>query len=61
MTLRGRPLRGYGAQLLRKAPVATGGGGDPTPGGATDVILKAGSTSGGILLAGGAGYIKKAG
>jgi hypothetical protein len=36
--------------------------GDTTPGGSTDVILRAGSTNGGFLRAGGTnGYIKKAG
>jgi hypothetical protein len=34
--------------------------GDATPGGAANVVLRAGGSSG-ILKAGGAGYIKKAG
>ena len=34
---------------------------DTTPGGATDVITLSGTTTSGILLSGGAGYIKKSG
>ena len=34
---------------------------DRSPGGVGNVILLAGGTAGGVLMAGGAGYIKKAG